>query len=150
MVWQKTRTGAVILWILTILGAVAMGLAGFSKFGSAAALWQARFIAWGYPAWFAKATGAIEMLAAALLCVPRVAPYAACTLVAVMLGALYTVLTKGSDLGWSAALVQLAVMSAIAALRFRRGVPMRRASPSNPTDRVPDSLKSESGQSPRS
>ena len=133
MVWPKTRTGAVILWILTILGAVTMGLAGFSKFGGAAGLWEARFIAWGYPAWSAKATGGIEMLAAVLLCLPRVAPYAACTLVAVMLGALYTVLTKGSDLGWSAALVQLAVMGAIAALRFRRGVPVRRASPPRST-----------------
>jgi uncharacterized membrane protein YphA (DoxX/SURF4 family) len=114
------RTGGVILWILTILGAVTMELAGFSKFG-AAALWQGRFAAWGYPAWFAKATGGLEMLAAALLCVPRVAPYAACMLVAVMLAALYTVLAKGSDLGWGAAFVQLTVMSAIAVLRFRRG-----------------------------
>jgi hypothetical protein len=42
-------------------------------------------------------------------------------LTAVMLGALYTVLTKGSDLGWAAALVQLTVMGAIALLRFWRG-----------------------------
>lgn len=121
----KGRTGAVVLWILTILGAVTMGLAGFSKFGGAATLWQSRFTAWGYPPWSATATGGFEMLAAALLCVPRVAPYAAMTLMAVMLGALYTVLTKGSDLGWGAALVQLIVMSGIAALRFwrRGGIP---------------------------
>jgi uncharacterized membrane protein YphA (DoxX/SURF4 family) len=120
MAWLKGRMGGVVLWILTILGAVTMELAGFSKFASAA-LWQGRFAAWGYPAWFANAVGGLEMLAAALLCVPRVAPYAACMLAAVMLGALYTVLTKGSDLGWGAALVQLTVMSAIAVLRFWRG-----------------------------
>jgi uncharacterized membrane protein YphA (DoxX/SURF4 family) len=102
-----------------------MGLAGFTKFGNAALLWQGRFAAWGYPAWFAKATGGVEMLAALLLCVPRLALYAACILAVVMLAALCTVLIKGSDLGWGAAFVQLMVMSAIAGLRFLRGAGLR-------------------------
>ena len=135
MAWLKGRMGGTILWILTILGVLTMELAGFSKFGSAA-LWQSRFVAWGYPAWFSKAIGGLEMLAAALLCVPRVAPYAACLLVAVMLGALYTVLTKGSDLGWVAAFVQLTVMSAIAVLRFWRGVGTEAARPRISADRA--------------
>jgi uncharacterized membrane protein YphA (DoxX/SURF4 family) len=118
--WLKGRAGTIVLWILTIFGALTMGLAGFSKFGNPAQ-WQGRFVAWGYPAWFAFIVGGIEMLAAVLLLVPPVAPYAACTLVAIMLGALYTVLTRVNDLGWPAALMQLAVMSAIAALRFWRG-----------------------------
>jgi putative oxidoreductase len=117
--WLKGRAGTVILWMLTIFGTLTMGLAGLSKFTNQSQ-WQGRFVAWGYPAWFASFIGGLEMLAAASLLVPRVAPYAACTLVAVMLGALYTVLTRVNDVGWHAALMQLAVMSAIAALRFWR------------------------------
>lgn len=49
-----------------------------------------------------------------------------------MLGALYTVLTKGTDLGWIAAFVQLIVMSAIAALHFWPA----RGEPANSTSRV--------------
>jgi uncharacterized membrane protein YphA (DoxX/SURF4 family) len=124
----KVRAGTVVLWILTIFGALTMGLAGFAKFGNPSQ-WQGRFVAWGYPAWFASVTGGLEMLAAALLLVPRVAPYAACTLVAIMLGALYTVLTRTNDLGWHAAFMQLAVMSAIAALRFWRGLGAQRTRP---------------------
>jgi uncharacterized membrane protein YphA (DoxX/SURF4 family) len=118
--WLKGRAGTVILWTFTIFGALTMGLAGLPKFTNPPQ-WHG-FVAWGYPAWFAYFIGGLEMLAAILLLVPQVAPYAACTLVAVMLGALYTVLTKANDLGWHAALMQLAVMSAIAALRFWRGV----------------------------
>jgi uncharacterized membrane protein YphA (DoxX/SURF4 family) len=116
--WLKGRAGTVILWILTIFGTLTMGLAGLSKFTNPSR-WH--FVAWGYPAWFSSFIGGLEMLAAALLLVPRVAPYAACMLAVVMLGALYTVLTKTSDMGWHAALMQLAVMSVIAALRFWRG-----------------------------
>jgi uncharacterized membrane protein YphA (DoxX/SURF4 family) len=115
----KGRAGTVVLWILTIFGTLTMGLAGLSKFTNPSQ-WHSRFVNWGYPASFASFVGGLELLAAALLLVPRVAPYAACTLVAVMLGALYTVLTRVNDMGWHAALMQLAVMSAIAALRFWR------------------------------
>jgi putative oxidoreductase len=118
MAWLKGRLGTVILWILTIFGAPTMGLAGFSKLGHPAQ-WQGRFVAWGYPAWFSSVIGGVEMLSAVLLLVPRTAPYAATALVAVMLGALYTVLTRPNDMGWHAAFTQLAVMSAIAALRLK-------------------------------
>jgi uncharacterized membrane protein YphA (DoxX/SURF4 family) len=118
MAWLKGRLGTVILWILTIFGAPTMGFAGFSKLGHPAQ-WQGRFVAWGYPAWFSTVIGGVEMLSAVLLLVPRAAPYAASALGAVMLGALYTVLTRPNDMGWHAAFTQLAVMSAIAALRFK-------------------------------
>jgi uncharacterized membrane protein YphA (DoxX/SURF4 family) len=145
MAWLNGRMGGAILWILTILGAVTMELAGFSKFANPA-LWQSRFAAWGYPAGFAEAIGGVEMLAAALLCAPRVARYAACMLAAVMLGALYTVLTKGSSLGWGAALAQLTVMSAIAVLRFRRGAGAQPTRPRISAARAPGSAE-ERGQS---
>jgi len=122
MGWLKGRPGTIILWILSVFGALTLGLAGFSKFGHPAQ-WQARFVAWGYPASFSSVIGGVEMLSAILLLVPRSAPYAAATLVAVMLGALYTVLTRPNDMGWHAALTQLIVMSAIAALRFWRRNP---------------------------
>jgi uncharacterized membrane protein YphA (DoxX/SURF4 family) len=128
--WLRGRVGTVVVWALTFFGALSMGLAGFSKFGNSSQ-WQGRFVAWGYPAWFAYVIGGLEMLASALLLVPRVAPYAACTLVGVMLGALYTVLTRVNDLGWHAALMQLAVMSAIAALRLWRAQPTHRRASTN-------------------
>jgi hypothetical protein len=54
-----------------------------------------------------------------MLCVRRSARYAACTLAAVILGALYTVLTRENDRARRAARIQMIVLTAIAILRFR-------------------------------
>jgi uncharacterized membrane protein YphA (DoxX/SURF4 family) len=129
----RGRAGTIILWTLTVFGTLTMGLAGLSKFTDPSR-WQSRFVAWGYPVWFAYAIGSIEMLAAGLLLVPRVAWYAACTLVGVMLAALYTVLTRTNDMGWHAALLQIAVMSVIAALRFSTRAGDQRTRRSTSTD----------------
>jgi uncharacterized membrane protein YphA (DoxX/SURF4 family) len=108
----------VALWTLTIIGALTMGLAGASKFTSAT-MWHSHFAAWGYPVWSASLVGALEIISATLLLVPRAALYAACTLIVLMLGALFTVLTKPGELGWTAALIQLTIMTTIAVLRLR-------------------------------
>ena len=105
-----------IVWLLTILGGLAMFSAGLSKFLSTN--WQVRFTGWGYPAWFALVIGALEIGGAIALFIPRLALYAAMLLAAIMVGAVYTVVANASELGWHAAAIQLAIMSLIAAIRF--------------------------------
>ena len=85
----KGKTGAWLLWILTLFGALTMAAAGAGKF-AAPQRWQALFAGWGYPPWFMILTGTLEIGGSLLLLIPGTAIYAAGLLAAVMAGALYT------------------------------------------------------------
>ena len=135
MAWLYRRPGGVLLWILSAIGALTMGLAGVSKFVQQAA-WQDRFESWGYAAWFALFIGAVEVLGALLLLVPRVALWAASGLLCIMVGAIYTVLAHPGRFGWGSAAFQIAMLSAIAGLRYLRG--RGRARDPGVADRAPD------------
>ena len=89
------RTGIALLWLLTMWETLTMGVAGFAKFGSAE-VWARWFESWGYPAWLMTLVGTVELVGALLLLIPRVAPYASSALVVIMVGALFTVVTKES------------------------------------------------------
>ena len=118
---SKLRTvGVVILWILTILELLGIGLAGLSKFQSE--VWQNMFVGWGYAAWFALVIGGAEMLGALLLVVPRFASYAASMLIVIMLGAIWTVIspTNETQLGPGIPMIYIAVLSIILYARWRR------------------------------
>ena len=123
MAWLHQRPGGILLWTLSAIGAVSMGLAGLSKFIQQAA-WQSRFEHWGYPAWFALFIGAVEVLGAALLLVPPVSMWAASGLLCIMVGAICTVLTHPGGFSVGPAVFQLVMMSVIAVLRYvrRRGL----------------------------
>ncbi len=117
---SKLRTvGAAMLWILTILELLGIGVAGLSKFQGE--VWQNMFVGWGYTAWFALVIGGAEMLGGLLLVVPRFASYAASMLIVIMLGAIWTVVspTNETGLGPGIPTIHIAVLSII--LYARRG-----------------------------
>jgi uncharacterized membrane protein YphA (DoxX/SURF4 family) len=89
---SKAKT--VGLWILTALLAFAFLGAGGSKLAGAAPHPES-FVRWGFPLWFMYVTGAIEVVAALLLLVPRTATLAAGLYVGTMVGAVLTHLKAG-------------------------------------------------------
>ncbi len=112
--------GAAMLWIVSILEFLSMGVAGLSKFQGEQ--WQNMFVGWGYTWWFALVIGGAEMLGALLLLVPRFASYAASMLIVIMLGAIWTVVspTNETQLGPGIPAINIAVLSIILYARWRR------------------------------
>lgn len=78
------------------------------------------FTRWGYPDWFSPLVGAAEIAGAIGLLFRKVAFFSAIWLIAVMTGALVTLLThRGDPLGWGATpSVYILILSAIAAARW--------------------------------
>jgi putative oxidoreductase len=116
----RSRSVSVLLWVLTIVIALGIGLAGATKFLQPDR-WEPLFAGWGYPAWASKLTGVVEMVGAVALLIPKTTFFAALLLGAVMLGALLTLLThSGGPLGWGATpLVYLVLLLILAAARRR-------------------------------
>lgn len=113
------KVGIVLLWIVTVLEAAMMALAGSSKFtGSGPEVWGGMFEGWGYPAWFALVIGGAEFLFALVLLVPRFASYAATVLIAIMIGALVTVLVHESSLGPGAPIANIVALTIIGVPRW--------------------------------
>jgi len=109
--WVKTAA----VWTATGLLAALFALAGVMKFVSADA--AAQFAAVGYPYWFCILIGAIEVVGAVALLVPRTAFYAAVALGVVMVGAVFTVLTHA---GGAQAVVPFVVLVVLAAVAYAR------------------------------
>jgi len=76
-------------WVLQILAALMFFASGGMKLGGAAMPVEL-FEKIGFGQWFRLLTGALEVLGAVLLLVPRLAGAGALLLAAVMLGAIYT------------------------------------------------------------
>ena len=110
------------LWLATILEALAMGLAGFSKF--AGGRWQGLFVGWGYPVWFSYVVGALEIGGALCLLVPGLAVRAALMLSLIMIGAAATLLTHPGPMGWMTPVIHLGVLIGIAAARYKSRGPL--------------------------
>jgi uncharacterized membrane protein YphA (DoxX/SURF4 family) len=115
----------VMVWVVTVAEALAMGGAGAAKFLSDA--WPAMFVGWGYPEWFTYVVAGVEVLGAVALLVPRAAGYGALLLATVMLGAAGTLLTTSyeTQLGPTPPVVHATLLLVLARvrwrLRFRRG-----------------------------
>ncbi len=76
------------LWVLQALLVVPFASAGGAKLlGAGRGVWAAVFRRYGYPDGFSLVVGAVELLGAAALLVPRFATYAAGALIVVMIGA---------------------------------------------------------------
>jgi putative oxidoreductase len=84
----------IVVWILMVLLAVEFALAGASKLSPSSG-WARMFVAWGFPAWFRVAVGAIEIACAVALFIPRLRAWACAVLLVVMAGAAVTHLTHG-------------------------------------------------------
>lgn len=114
---QKAAT--VALWIVTVAVAVGMTLAGQSKF-TASAMWITQFTGWSLPIWFMYVIGAVEVVGALALLVPRFTTYAAGVLALIMAGALFTLLTNPGDMGPVPPLVNLILLVVIGFMRRNR------------------------------
>ncbi|HYO72886.1 MAG TPA: DoxX family protein [Archangium sp.] len=103
------------LWVLTVLLAVAFLGAGGSKLAGAAPHPES-FARWGFPLWFMYVTGALEVVAALLLLVPRTATLGAGLYVGTMVGAVLTHLKAGeaSQVGAPLVFLVLAVVVGLA------------------------------------
>jgi uncharacterized membrane protein YphA (DoxX/SURF4 family) len=112
---------AIMLWTAARLPGFAIGVAGLAKF-YAAARWDRLFVSWGYPTWFSKVTGVIEIAGAVLLFVPSTSMYGAVILIATMLGALATLLThRGGPFGAGSTPLTYAVwLSILVIVRWTR------------------------------
>jgi putative oxidoreductase len=97
---RTARAVNIGLWVLQLLGAVALFGAGASKLAGADAM-VTLFDTIGMGQWFRYLTGGIEVVGAVLLLVPALAGVGALLLAAVMAGAVVTewMLPAGSVLG---------------------------------------------------
>ena len=84
-----TRVQNVSLWVVQVLLAAAFLGAGYSKLSGAPEMVQS-FELLGFGQWFRYLTGGIEVAAALLLLVPRLAGFGALLLVGTMAGAVAT------------------------------------------------------------
>lgn len=125
--WGR-RVAVALVWLVTVVEAFFMVLAGQAKFTRPDA-WTGFFVEFGYAPWFSYVVGAAEVVAALLLLVPRLAAYAALLLVGIMFGALHAVTTHDSSLGVDGPLLHLAFLAVILAVRWRRRWRPRSPSP---------------------
>lgn len=102
--WAKT----IGLWALQILLAVMFFMVGLSKFSDGG--WIERFTNWGYPDNVVYIIGALEVLGALGVLIPRLAAYAAGGLILIMIGAVLTHLVHG-EAPWP--LLHIALLSLI-------------------------------------
>ncbi|NNF13764.1 MAG: DoxX family protein [Gemmatimonadetes bacterium] len=107
----------VSLWVVTVVASLAMLAAGASKF-LAAPMWDELFIQWGYGVGFKTLIGIVEIVGALALLAPRVASYAGLVICVVMLGAIYTVWSNQSDLGYVASVLNLTLFGIVAVARW--------------------------------
>jgi putative oxidoreductase len=91
---ETGRGKSIAVWVLSGLLAALFLFAGGQKLLGAGGAVE-HFSEWGYPPWFRVVIGLIEIAGGLLLLVPSVAFYAAGALGMVMIGAIYTLLTKG-------------------------------------------------------
>jgi len=85
---------SIAVWVLHILLAAMFALQGIAKLASSPE-WVSRFKAWGYPDNFYLVIGAMELVGAVALFIPRLAGFGALILLAVMAGATITHLAHG-------------------------------------------------------
>jgi uncharacterized membrane protein YphA (DoxX/SURF4 family) len=86
---RSSRTLAVLMSLPLLVAALGIGLVGVTKFLQTAR-WVGMFVGWGYPAAFTPIVGAVEILGAVALLVPRLTSYAAMVLGIVMASAAFT------------------------------------------------------------
>ena len=123
----KARVAAkILLWAVTVFLALVCLRSGVTKL-PADGFWVRDFRRWGYPGWFRVAVGAAELIACALLLVPRLASYGAALFAAVMLGAIYTHAAHGETVRLPFNFVLFAL--SVAVLYARRPAFLRRRAP---------------------
>lgn len=105
-------------WTLTLLLCAMFLNAGLRKFFENGG-WSWAFRNWGLPVWFRIVIGVIETGAAALLLVPRTAPYGAMAIIVVMTGAIAMFAMNGRMQHAVPAIASLVVAGIVLALRWK-------------------------------
>ena len=119
-------TASIALWLITVLAALTLGKAGYGKFADAAG-WQYWFQKWGFSPWFATVIGIAELGGAAVLLIPKLAPYAATVLLAIMFGAFHTVTTKVTDLSAVDPIINIVLLTIVLIARWPQRLWPRKA-----------------------
>jgi putative oxidoreductase len=115
----ESKPVRITVTVLSILLALMFLAAGIPKLlGTPDVI--AGFVKYGYPSWFPLLVGTTEVVAAALLLVPRLAWIGASAIVVIMIGATYTHAILGSGEGASAAVTMclFAIAAFIAYVRW--------------------------------
>lgn len=85
----RLRGRVALVWVVTLFLTQAFVGAGYLKLGDSSG-WTQAFLEWGYPDWFRRTIGVLELLGGLLILWPRVAFYGALLIFAVMVGAVAT------------------------------------------------------------
>jgi len=96
MINKTSKILNVVAWVLTILLFLEFLIAGQAKF-TTAAIWSNHFMQWGYPDGFYMVVGAVEVLGAIALLIPKTLQYAAALLSIIMLAASITHFVHGEN-----------------------------------------------------
>lgn len=112
----KSKTANIVIWILAGLTAVLFLLSGTPKLIDPG--WVNRFENWGYSMWFLYVIAVLEIAGAIGLLIPRLASYAACGLIVIMFGAMYTHITHGQGILWN--IIYVVILSVIGLFRWQR------------------------------
>ncbi|NNF43671.1 MAG: DoxX family protein [Phycisphaerales bacterium] len=132
---KNARLRSVTAWVLAVIFGLLFLVAGLGKLTGGEAVAE-MFSGWGYPLWFAKVIGVLEMAGGLALIIPRTTRYAVLGLSCIMLGAMYTHLANGEGLDVLRPLVFLGAIWIVWWLRGPRGA-KGRSSASSFTDTVP-------------
>jgi uncharacterized membrane protein YphA (DoxX/SURF4 family) len=114
--WQRLISGlcwfvAFELFLFAPLKFSPVGLLGYPTYPE-------KFVAWGYPGWFAYVVGAAELLSAVLLLLPRRRFLGATLLAFILTGAVTTHIINHDSLGNSLAAPIDLVIAAVVALAY--------------------------------
>lgn len=108
---MEARTKNITLWVIQTLVAMFYAMQGVKLTGGAEVV--ANFRRWGFPDKFYLLIGALELLGAIGLLIPRAAAYSASGLIVLMLGAAVTHITHGEVMMLPMPIVPMLVLAAI-------------------------------------
>jgi len=114
-----TRRRTIIVWVLTVLAAVAFAGAGLSKLSGSEQMVTA-FNAFGFPLWFMTLVGLAEVAGAIVLLLPPIAFIGGLSLMGVAGGAFITHLASGDSFATAIpSIILLVLVSVVTWLRGR-------------------------------
>jgi uncharacterized membrane protein YphA (DoxX/SURF4 family) len=108
-----------VLWLITLFLAWVFVRQGWAKFSDSSG-WAKAFRTWHYPDWFRILIGVVEVAAAVLLFIPRLARIGAVMIIVVMLGGMATHIWWGQPRYVTSELMPLILASIVAVGRWKR------------------------------
>jgi putative oxidoreductase len=116
---MSERTKNIVAWVASVALFGLIGLPGLTKL-TMSAEWVERFEGWGLPGSMVMVVGAMELIGAALLLVPKLAKWGGALLAMAMLGASGTHLLNGEGMRVPYSLALAAVAVGVALFRHRQ------------------------------